>query len=108
MLAVDLGGLHQRTEGTITLDATNGTGYSCDFVAGEPPPPRRSLRNSVAKTGGHVVNLGLTIGNVYEIVVFQAERHTSASNYRLTLSNFTGTRSVCAPMCGDGHRSRRS
>ncbi|HVR00885.1 MAG TPA: hypothetical protein VMT47_02025, partial [Polyangia bacterium] len=93
-------GLHQREEGTITLDAANGTGYACDFVA--PGPTKTGTCNSVTKTNGHVVNLGLAIGSVYEIVVFQAERHTTASNYRLTLSNFSGTRSVCSAVCGDG------
>ena len=76
----------------LLLNATNGTGYACDFVA--PGPTKTKACNSAAQTGGgHVVNLGLEIGKVYEIVVFQAERHTSASNYTLTLSNFTGTRS---------------
>jgi fibro-slime domain-containing protein len=101
VLAVDLGGLHQNEQGTITLDAANGTGYSCDFVA--PGPTLTGGCNSVAQTGGgHVVNLGLVTGSVYEIVVFQAERHTSASNYTLTLNNFSGVHSVCAPKCGDG------
>jgi fibro-slime domain-containing protein len=101
ILAVDLAGLHQREQGEITLDATDGNGYSCDFVA--PGPTLTGGCNSVTQTGGgHVVDLGLVVGNLYEIVVFQAERHTSASNYTLTLSNFTGTRSVCGPVCGDG------
>jgi fibro-slime domain-containing protein len=101
ILAVDLGGLHGATDGHITLNATNGTGYACDFEA--PGPATLGACNSVAMTGGgRVVNLGLVMGNVYEIVVFQAERHTVASNYRLTLSNFSGTHSVCAPVCGDG------
>ncbi len=45
--------------------------------------------------------LGLADGGIYEIVVFQAERHTSASSYRLTLSNFDAARSVCTRNCGD-------
>ncbi|HTJ83310.1 MAG TPA: DUF4215 domain-containing protein [Polyangiaceae bacterium] len=44
----------------------------------------------------------LVVGNVYEIVVFQAERHTTQSNYRLTLSNFVNSSSSCASVCGDG------
>jgi cysteine-rich repeat protein len=35
-------------------------------------------------------------------VVFQAERHTTASNYRLTISNFNKAPSVCTSICGDG------
>ena len=30
-LAIDLGGIHQRADGSITIDAANGTGYSCDL-----------------------------------------------------------------------------
>ncbi|MEM1413734.1 MAG: fibro-slime domain-containing protein [Myxococcota bacterium] len=46
--------------------------------------------------------LGLTIGGIYEAVVFQAERHTTGSNYRLTLSNFFTGRTECVSTCGDG------
>ena len=60
-----------------------------------------------AQSGG--VNLAafaatanLEVGKVYEIVVFQAERHTTQSNYRLTLSNFENSKSVCKSECGDG------
>jgi fibro-slime domain-containing protein len=28
-------------------------------------------------------SLGLTLGNVYEIAIFQAERHTDQSNYQI-------------------------
>lgn len=104
-LAVDLGGTHQRAQGGITLDATNGTGYSCDFVApgsGGVNGLATACDSSTKTGGGHVVNLGLAIGSVYEIAVFQAERHTTESNYQLTLGNFSGTRSVCEGACGDG------
>jgi fibro-slime domain-containing protein len=46
--------------------------------------------------------LGLEIGKVYEIVVFQAERHVTQSNYKLTLSNFQSSLSECHSVCGDG------
>jgi fibro-slime domain-containing protein len=46
--------------------------------------------------------LGLEVGSIYEIVVFQAERHTTQSNYRLTLSDFENSTSVCVSDCGDG------
>lgn len=71
-LAVDLGGVHGAESGSITLDAAAATTFN------------------------------LTIGQVYEIVVFQAERHTVDSNYRLTLSNFQNGISECQPVCGDG------
>jgi fibro-slime domain-containing protein len=69
--AVDLGGVHGPADGSITLDAANEAAY------------------------------GLTEGNIYEIVVFQAERHTTGSNYKLTLSDFVSTRSQCTTECGD-------
>jgi fibro-slime domain-containing protein len=46
--------------------------------------------------------LTLTDGEVYEIMVFHAERQTYASTYRLTLSGFGTARSECEPTCGDG------
>ncbi|MCP3143476.1 DUF4215 domain-containing protein [Pyxidicoccus xibeiensis] len=46
--------------------------------------------------------LGLTVGGIYEVVVLQAERHTTGSNYRLTLNNFVTRRTECAATCGDG------
>jgi cysteine-rich repeat protein len=45
---------------------------------------------------------GLTVGRVYEIVVFQAERHVTQSSYKLTLGQFNRTHTVCSPQCGDG------
>jgi fibro-slime domain-containing protein len=87
-LAVDLGGVHGARTGNIAFHASNGTGSVCDELN--------------ACTNRRTVNFGMVIGSVYEIVVFQAERHTQASNYRLTLGNFRGTRSVCTSVCGDG------
>jgi hypothetical protein len=36
------------------------------------------------------------VGSTYEIVVFQAERNTTGSNYVLTLQGFNQTKSVCS------------
>jgi fibro-slime domain-containing protein len=71
-LAVDIGGIHGEQPGSITLDATAAT------------------------------NLGLTVGGMYEIALFQAERHTTGSNYKLSLSGFTHALTKCVPTCGDG------
>lgn len=70
-LALDLGGIHTPQIGTLTIDT---------------------------RTAGQ---LGLVDGNIYEIVVFQAERQTEASTYKLTLSGFNPNASVCGPICGD-------
>ncbi len=72
-LALDLGGVHSAENGTVDLTpASAATKYN------------------------------LRKGGVYEAVVFQAERHTNASNYRLTLANFTTKRTECTSSCGDG------
>jgi fibro-slime domain-containing protein len=71
-LAVDLGGIHTPVQGSVT------------FGAGMP------------------AKFGLTNGQVYEVVVFQAERQTTGSTYRLTLSGFNAGASQCTPTCGDG------
>jgi fibro-slime domain-containing protein len=39
--------------------------------------------------------LGLTVGGVYEIAAWNAERHTPGSTYGLFLTGFTDPRSVC-------------
>jgi fibro-slime domain-containing protein len=71
-LAVDLGGIHTAEAGSVTLDAAGATKF------------------------------GLTVGQVYEIAVFQAERMQAESSYKLTLGQFNRTHTVCSPECGDG------
>jgi len=71
-LAVDLGGVHSAVGGSVTLDAA------------------------------HATTFGLVDGGMYSIDMFQAERHTCASTYLLTLSGFVHTVSTCATNCGDG------
>jgi fibro-slime domain-containing protein len=91
-LAVDLGGIHTPVSGSITLNA-NGNG-TVTITQSEPNPPPAPTTTPVS--------LGLQNGQVYEIVVFQAERKTQASSYMLTLSGFNASASVCGPICGDG------
>ena len=71
-LAVDLGGIHTPVQGSVTFGA------------------------------GAAAKFGLTNGQVYEVAVFQAERQTNGSSYRLTLSGFNAAPSECRPVCGDG------
>ena len=71
-LAVDLGGIHTPVQGSVTVDAAMAS------------------------------KLGLANGNVYEAAVFQAERQTTSSSYKLTLSGFNAAPSDCRAMCGDG------
>jgi fibro-slime domain-containing protein len=71
-LAVNLGGVHGAQSGGVLLDA------------------------------GAATTFGLTVGGIYEVALFQAERHTTESNYRLTLAGFNAVRSECDFACGDG------
>jgi fibro-slime domain-containing protein len=47
-------------------------------------------------------SVGITAGNIYEVALFHAERHTDQSNFKLTLTGFAPTYSVCNTLCGDG------
>jgi fibro-slime domain-containing protein len=49
--------------------------------------------------------LGMVAGHVYEVDLFNAERHTSGSNFRLALTGFSKSTSVCGPVCGDDFRT---
>ena len=71
-LAVDLGGIHTPVEGSVTIDSSSASKY------------------------------GIKDGSVYQIAVFQAERQTTGSSYKLTLSGFNAAPSICTPKCGDG------
>jgi fibro-slime domain-containing protein len=85
-LAVDLGGVHGATSGSVLLGDADASGAldAAEQAAGSDP------------------RFGLAKGQVYEIVVFQAERHTTQSNYRLTLGGFVNSTTTCASNCGDG------
>ena len=71
-LAVDLGGIHLLETALVSLDS-----------------------------GGRDTRFMITAGNVYEIAMFQAERHPFNSVFNFTLGNFILPRSYCGPICGD-------
>ena len=71
-LAVDLGGVHQPVDGSVTIGTATAATY------------------------------GLTDGHVYRLNVFHAERKKESSSFRLTLAGFDTARSECSPICGDG------
>jgi len=72
-LALDIGGIHTPVEDSFTLDAAAATKFG-----------------------------NMKSGNVYQIAVFQADRQTTCSSYKLTLSGFNAAPTDCAPTCGDG------
>ena len=71
-------------------------------LGGLHSPLGRSVTVDPAKAG----ELGLTDGNVYEISLFHAERHSNASNFKFTLRGFVKTRTFCEPKCGDGVKTK--
>jgi len=88
-LAVDIGGIHATVQGVLSLFNGKATSVVTNVAGGTPADTTSSP------------SLGtLTSGGVYEIVVFQAERQTTASSYQLTLGGFNAARSVCKPVCG--------
>ncbi len=86
-LAVAMPGTHNRSVANVVLDPSNGTAQV-------------TYPNNSTLTAN--VDLKLTKGDVYEAVVFQAERWCCGSNYMLTLANFLAGKSTCTPRCGDG------
>lgn len=71
-LAVDLGGVHQPVDGSVTISPATAATY------------------------------GLTDGHVYKLNIFHAERKKESSSFRLTLAGFDTAKSECTPICGDG------
>jgi fibro-slime domain-containing protein len=92
-LAVDLGGIHNELRGIITLNTTGS-----QFCVDDVPSTATTPANCTTVAG----SFNMVLGNIYEIIVFQAERHVTASNYKLTLSGFNAPKSVCHGVCGDG------
>ena len=91
-LAVDLGGVHTPVDGSIVIGA-NGNGTTT-ITQTYPIPAPAAIQQPAT--------LGLQSGQVYEIAVFQAERQTTGSSYKLTLNGFSAAPSDCTPKCGDG------
>jgi len=119
-LAVDLGGMHVAKRGRILLGdpADMNKVKSCDFQVfpvtmmpgviasgndcGATSPPMMPFRELNAT---NMNDLGLQAGNVYEIAVFQAERKSHQSSYKLTFTQFSAKKSSCHTKCGDHFRT---
>lgn len=83
-LCLDIGGLHGAVGATMSL---------ADPTA-EPNATQQAIVQACVDE--------LEVGKVYEVAVFHAERHTTESNFRLTLSGFVTQTSSCDWVCGDG------
>jgi cysteine-rich repeat protein len=101
-LAVDIGGIHQTLYGRVVLGNSNG---DCSVNGNASLPDLGDCYNETEKGQNTDGRFGITKGNVYEIVVFQAERRPTESNYQLTLDGFLSPRSTCNTICGDGIRA---
>ena len=97
-LAVDIGGVHGVLYGRVVLGDENGT---CS-VHGDDDEPGACSRSVTEEDDPTDDRFGITKGGVYQIAFFHAERHTTESNFQLTLSGFLPKRSFCEPICGDG------
>ena len=80
----------------------------CDGSANAVDPVTKKAFNSLCSGSTtcdcrqRTVPLGLKTGSTYEIAVFQRDGNPTESNFQLTLSGFSTTRSDCQPRCGDG------
>jgi len=116
-LVVDLGGVHQQLPGKVTVIGDPGVASiteggcldSAGNIIGATVGSTDCATNSVSTPAAtpadfrvRTVDLGLKSGSIYEIAIFGADRHPPESNYQLTLSGFTTTKSSCLPRCGDG------
>lgn len=108
-LAVDVGGIHCAHRGRVTLGDED---WSCTPPAEDlgdctwPYSTYASCAPSQTELDANKDDrFGLVEGNVYEIVLFHAERNPTGSNFELTLDGFLAPRSTCTPFCGDGIRA---
>jgi fibro-slime domain-containing protein len=96
-LAVDIGGIHGQENGRVILGDQNA---SCSVTG------TGACALSMAEQSDNTDDrFDITVDNLYEIVVFQAERSPFDSYYKLTLDDFLAPRSACATDCGDGIRA---
>lgn len=90
LLTVDLGGIHSELFGSIELSDDGVGSELCIQDAFQ------------AATVCRDINVPVNPEGVNEIVVFQAERHVTESNYTLTLRGFNAPVTSCGSVCGDG------
>ena len=104
-LAVDIGGLHSQKNGQVLLgddgSGAGGVDSNCSAHSTDTVPDTTAGCYSAGEQADTVdTRFNLTKGGVYEIVLFHAERHVDASNFKLTLAGFLAPRSSCDTVCG--------
>jgi fibro-slime domain-containing protein len=93
-LCLDVGGLHPSRRGEMN--------FADPAQAADPANDGSPAQEAVVRA----CKARLTEGEVYEVAIFHAERHTGASNFSLTLDGFVTERSTCDYTCGDGVATR--
>ena len=114
--------------GNVYMPCTNPTGQTncpaipagyavgdlvpCDGSANAKDPVTKVAFNSTCPAGNTTCDcrqrtltaaaLGLKTGGTFEIAVFVRDGHPTESNFQLSLSGFSTTKSYCQPRCGDG------
>ncbi len=102
-LALDLGGLHGSMTARFTLGPIDdGDDGSVDVNPGVARVQNQALHNLSDPSAFSLIDLGLTVGGVYEVTMFHAERNECGSNFKVTLKDFNRPKSQCASECGDG------
>jgi fibro-slime domain-containing protein len=107
-LAVDVGGIHCPQVGRVILgDADRSCNLQVLDNGSCTTPSYSACTTYTAAEQGLATDsrFGITKGEVYEIVLFHAERNPTGSNFRLTLDGFLAPRSTCTTTCGDGTRA---
>ncbi len=104
-VAVDMGGLHSQKNGQVLLgddgSGAGGVDSDCSAHSTDTVPDTTAGCYSAGEIADNMdTRFGLTKGGVYEIVLFHAERHVNASNFKLTLAGFLAPRSSCDTICG--------
>ena len=85
-LAVDLGGYHTPLEGSASL------GYAGDQIVMSQTPADGA---TPVKSTALLSDFGISLGSVYQVKVFHAEREKSGSTLSLAVSNGNQPMSVC-------------
>jgi len=104
-LAVDIGGIHVPQSARVILGddgVPSGTDSDCTEATGDNGNLDACELSAAEASDTGDDRFALMRGDVYEIVLFHAERNPVMSNFRLTLEGFLAPRSYCQPDCGDG------
>ncbi len=96
-LCLDVGGLHPRVTDVMSFADPMDAGSVTQEAIVNACKARLEEDRAAAPPGEPLV---------YEVAIFHAERHTGASNFRLTLDGFVTEISTCDYTCGDGIATR--